>query len=235
MTRFDLHARYRNGAAARAAARPAPLPWFGAQWLTQSGLGLLPALIPALLFLPVVLAPPLNHDVGAVLAFSQRWLGGEHLYTDLIDVNPPLIFVLNLVPAAVAAWTGLDGTRALQLSLLAYGALAWRIGWLVRDRPAEGPAERAFLDVLPALVLLGAGYDFGQREHLMAIGALPYLLCAARRAEGKAPGGRFGAALLAGVAFALKPHFLAIPCLVEAAVLISRSRPGSLEGAALGV
>src|SRR5437879_5027889 len=57
-------------------------------------LRLLPALLPALLFVPFMLAPPLNHDVAAVLSFSERWLAGEQLYSDLIDVNPPLIFVL---------------------------------------------------------------------------------------------------------------------------------------------
>lgn len=75
----------------------------------------LPALLPALLFLPVVLAPPLNHDVAAVLDFSQRWLGGEHLYSDLIDVNPPLIFVLNLIPAGLASWTK-PGSRGRPVS-----------------------------------------------------------------------------------------------------------------------
>jgi hypothetical protein len=48
----------------------------------------LPALIPALLFVPIVLAPPLNHNVAAMLQFSQRWLAGEHLYSDLIDSIP---------------------------------------------------------------------------------------------------------------------------------------------------
>ena len=39
-------------------------------------------LLPALLFLPMVLSPPMNHDVAAVLAFTQRWLGGEKLYSE---------------------------------------------------------------------------------------------------------------------------------------------------------
>ena len=84
----------------------------------------LPALLPALLFVPIVLAPPLNHDVAAVLQFSQRWLAGEHLYSDLIDVNPPLVFVLNLIPAGIAAVLPLDGVTALRLCLFAYGGSA---------------------------------------------------------------------------------------------------------------
>ena len=59
-------------------------------------------LAPAIFFLVTILLPPLNHDVAAVLDFSRRWLGGERLYVDLVDVNPPRIFMLNLVPAAIA-------------------------------------------------------------------------------------------------------------------------------------
>ncbi len=192
------------------------------------------ALLPALLFLPVVLSPPLNHDVAAVLEFAQRWLAGEHLYSELIDVNPPLIFVLNLVPAWLAKVTPLDADLALRLCLLSYGLLCWWLSLRVRDRAREGPIRRAFLDVLPALFLLDAGYDFGQREHLMAVGALPYAICAARRMVGTRPRGDCAIALVAGVAFALKPHFLAVPGLIELAVLFGRIPSGPLLGA-LGV
>ena len=181
-----------------------------------------PALLPLLPFLVLVLLPPLNHDVAAVLQFSQRWVAGAHLYSNLIDVNPPLIFVLNLAPAWIAAHTGLDAVPVLQACLLGFGALCWRLAWLARDRGAEGPVERMLLDILPGLVLLDAGYDFGQREHLMAVAALPYLLAASRRAAGEAPRGRLAIALVAGICFALKPHFLGIPALVEAWLLVRR-------------
>ena len=181
-------------------------------------------LLPALLFLPMILSPPLNQDVAGVLQFSQRWLAGERLYVDLIDINPPLIFVFNLIPAAIAAVTPLDGVLALQGCLFVYGGLCWLLTLWARDRTAEGPVERAFLDSLPALFLCGAGYDFGQREHLMAVAALPYAIAAARRARGEIPRGRFAIALVAGLAFALKPHFLGIPALVELCVLYAVRR-----------
>ena len=179
------------------------------------------AYLPALLFLPVVMSPPANHDAAAVLQFSQRWLAGEGLYTGLIDVNPPLIFILNLLPAAIAAQTPISAIVALRLCVLGYGLLCWRLAWLARDNHAEGGVERAFLDVVPPLFLLAAGYDFGQREHLMVLAAWPYLLTAGRRCAGQAPRGRMAIALIAALGFALKPHFLAIPALVECAVLFA--------------
>ena len=69
----------------------------------------------------------------------------------------------------------------------------------VRDPRAEGRVERTFLSILPALFLFGAGYDFAQREHLMAMAALPYAFAAARRARGEVPRGRIAVSLLAAV------------------------------------
>ena len=194
----------------------------------------LAARMPALLFLLVVLSPPLNHDVAAVLNFSQRWLAGERLYADLIDVNPPLIFVLNLLPAFLAEWTPLDGVQALQLCLLTLGGMSWRLCALLRRDRAEGAAERAALDALVPLALVVSGYDFGQREVIMATCALPYCVLAARRMEGRSTpaGPRLATLLLAAVGFALKPHFLAVAGTVELTVLVRRGlRRGVRDGA----
>jgi hypothetical protein len=214
-----------------------PRPWFA----------LLPALLPALLFLVLVVSPPLNQDVAAVLSFAERMVAGEALYRDLIDVNPPLIFLLNLPAAWLAALTPLDAVQALLLLLLLFCVL---VGWLChRLNPPRGAAEAAMMLVLLPLVLLLAGYDFGQREQIMAAAALPYLFLAERRIEGVPPGlpgighvvampglRRHASAagpgwpvaaactLLAGIGFALKPHFLAVPALVEAVVLLAGAR-----------
>jgi hypothetical protein len=213
--------------------RTAPDLASGLRGALRSALRLLPALLPVLLFVPFVLAPPINHDVAAVLAFSERWLAGEHLYSDLIDVNPPLIYVLNLIPAAIAAATGLDAVIALQACLVAFGLFVWWLALRVRDRAAEGPAERAFLDVLPGLFVFAAGYDFGQREWLMAVAALPYLLAAARRERGERPPLRITIAIVAAIGFSLKPHFLGIPALTEIFVMLGCLRRGATMRAVL--
>ena len=181
-------------------------------------------LLPILLFVPFVLAPPLNHDVAAILNFAERWHAGERLYVDLIDINPPLIFILNRAPAALAAATGLDAVVCLQFSLITLGLVSWGLTLRVRDRPSEGPIERALLDVLPGVFLFTAGYDFGQREHIVTLTALPYLLAAARRSQGASLNAALPAALLAALGILLKPYFLALPALVEAAVFLATRR-----------
>jgi hypothetical protein len=190
----------------------------------------LTAYLPAALLLPVVLAPPLNHDVAAILDFTQRWIGGEPLYTRLLDPNPPLIFVLNLLPAYIGTHTDLDAVVALQACILLLGAAVWWLALRMRRRGDEGSVERSFLDAAPVFVLLGAGYDFGQREHLMTLCAMPYLFLAARRARGEPGSHRIPVVVLAAAGFALKPYFLGIPALVELYVLASLGWRSYLRG-----
>ncbi|MBP0463693.1 hypothetical protein J5Y09_07205 [Roseomonas sp. PWR1] len=198
--------------------RPAVLrPGHGMVWRAV-------ALAPCLFFLVTILLPPINHDVAAVLDFARRWLAGERLYVDLVDVNPPLIFVLNLLPAALARYTPLAQAQAVMLCLLGLAALLWRMAETLRRGRAEGPVESAVLTATVPLLLVMAGSDFGQREVLMAMVAIPYCLLAARRVDGPAPPPRLatGVALVAALGFALKPHFLLIPLLIEALALLRR-------------
>src|SRR5687768_7709758 len=57
--------------------------------------------------------PPINHDTAVLLYIAKSWLGGGQLYVDMIDINTPLVFVLHLLPEAIAAITGIPGTTVL--------------------------------------------------------------------------------------------------------------------------
>src|SRR5262249_19077187 len=66
---------------------------------------------------------------------------------------------------------------------------------------------------------------FGQREHLMFVASAPYLIASMARAEGvRLPtASSLAIGLVAGVFFAMKPYYLAIPAAVE---LFRLARPG---------
>ncbi|WP_424813875.1 hypothetical protein [Roseococcus sp. YIM B11640] len=181
-------------------------------------------LLPAAVFLLTVVSPPLNHDVAAVLDFSMRWRNGEALYRDLIDMNPPLVFMLTRGVIALADMLRLPPIPVLIGCVLALCLMSAVAALPLRRGLAEGAMERRALDFGLPLILLTAGYDFAQREHLMLAAALPYLVLAARRAEGVSASRAtsLAAALLAAVGFALKPHFLILPALVELYVLCRR-------------
>lgn len=220
MTTSDLSPRESSLARARlSSADPAERVL---AWLVPGAFLLLP-----FAWVIAYLIPPLNHDVAVILAISDRWLGGERMYVDMIDVNPPLIFMLNLIPAAVSRLLSTQDTQALVLCVLALALWSSVVSWRMFPTLTEPAARSQHMIFLPLVLFLAVVYPgemYAQREHLMLLGAVPYVMLAAARFDGlKVPRGRLiSIAIVAGLGFALKPHFLAIPLLVEVYLLASR-------------
>lgn len=182
------------------------------------------------------LLPPLNHDAAAVLQFAERMVGGERLYVELFDMNPPMIFWLNSLPVLLDRVTGIGSASALIVCiLLLVAGSSWLLGrWLRRLCGAE-MALSALLIPSAALFLLLAypAHSFAQREHLLAALLLPYLAQATARAgryTHPAPVARTQASInslpaqalvagLAAIGLAMKPQFAAVFVLTELVVL----------------
>src|SRR5271168_405872 len=134
-----------------------------------AGFGLVALAIPCLWGLTYLL-PPLDGDVAAILDFAVRMIDGERLYVDLVDVNPPLIFWLNLAPAWLADRFALDPAVVFVtlVLLLQAASLALCRAPLACLPELRQPGARTLvpLAALFAVLVLPTG-DFGQREHLM--------------------------------------------------------------------
>lgn len=160
---------------------------------------------------------PLNQDAGAILQFSGRWLGGERLYLDLFDINPPMNFMLSLIPAA-ASWI-IGGALVFQEFVVLLAAVAILLAIrLARPILPAGAGRELLVGTAIFTLLAYPGDEFGQREHLLAILSLPYLVVAAARSEGEGRDAAIGVALLAFIGFALKPYFALLPLAVEIVV-----------------
>ncbi len=161
-----------------------------------------------------------NNDVAWYLLAADKWWSGAHLYDDIIEVNPPLVFYLDIPAVILARLVGCPLTEAFVVCVFALITMSLFLTWRVTG---SGFGRNAMLGrgltlaVLVVLVLFPT-WDFGQREHLMLALGLPYTLLTIRRALGS-PCDRPTAALigiLAGAGFSLKPHFLLLPALLEA-------------------
>jgi hypothetical protein len=165
-----------------------------------------------------MMLPPLNHDVAAVLHWSQKLIAGQSLYRDMTDVNPPLIFWLSALPAAAAGITGLSAALCLKIFISVLCLLC-----LLLLRVCTAADGRFLLAAAFALLVLPQ-HSFGQREHLLAIFTLPYLFLSARRWDGLIPslGQALSVAIWAAIGLCLKPHFLLLPILMEGGLLLHR-------------
>lgn len=169
----------------------------------------------------------LNHDVGWVLYSSARMLEGQVFSRDIVAANPPLIWYLNLPPAWLAKATGVSDPTVFRLYVLGLAVLCLTLS----VRSLKGTSwgrdpvlSQSFIALAAVYWLLLSGREFGQREHLMLMLVTPYLLLAAASLSGNhsAIGLSLACGVLAGIGFALKPYFLAVPLLIELHQLLAR-------------
>jgi hypothetical protein len=197
------------------------------------------AFIASLGAMAVVFRPP-NHDVSWYLHMAGVMLNGGTAYVDVVDTNPPLIVMLTMVPVWTARLLGLAPAWAFYAGvfLLAVLSCVWCGRLIMRAWPGASSAAHGLLAVGVVFLLLAFPKgDFGQREHLTVILAMPYVLAAAVRSVGGSLS--TGEAILTGVAgamgFALKPHFLLAWVAVEIAILVHHRRQGSSSRRALAL
>ncbi len=167
----------------------------------------------------------LNHDLSWILESGARMLHGAEFGRDIIAANPPLAWFLALPPAGIADLFGLDPVLTFRLYTATTLAFCLGFVWWSRSKLEAGKGGGAILLLATGYaVFIGCYRDFGQREHLAFAYSLPYVLLAAGRLEGHrfSPGIAIAAGLAAGLGFALKPYFLAVPLLVELMVVLWR-------------
>jgi hypothetical protein len=179
----------------------------------------------------MALLPAAGHDQMWGLYMARMVLHGAKLYgPELFESNPPLIVWLSMLPSAVAGWLHLPETAVGKLFVLGIEAgvaavclrmvRALRVGEISRSVVwALGFVFVAVFAVMPAR-------DFGQRDHILVLLCLPYVLAAAMDAEGMAIPRWVGVGigLAAGVGIGLKPHQALVPVAVETVVIVLRSR-----------
>lgn len=181
----------------------------------------------ALLFIAQIVirwTSEINHDTGWYLYVAAGLLDGKSLYTDFVEVNPPLSMWLTVPPVVLARWTGLAPDRALyvQQFLLTAASLLLAARYLRAIPELQHAARLVLLCLLAFIMLFAPGPDFGQREHLMVLLFLPWLLLRVARASGFKPG-KPEAALIgiaAAVAVCIKPHSAVAVLMVEALLLL---------------
>lgn len=140
---------------------------------------------------------PLNNDV-TFLAWTAKQVLGPPVYgRDILDVNPPLAFMLYSPAAFLAPWTG--HAPAIRLSLMLLSALSIAAFWNSVDRGLRLPLTL----VLALFFVLAFPNHFAQREQVALLLCAPYVA-----GTGKQRGWAVLIGLMAGIGFMIKPHFL---------------------------
>ena len=167
------------------------------------------------------LVQPVWGDQSWLLYAAGRVLDGARLGTDIVETNPPTIIWLSEIPMALSRMIGMLPETMMKICL---GSLiVFSAGWcasMIRRAPHPGSRSMALwlaIGIIYATTVYSWS-DIGQREHIMALLLLPYLVAAATRLDGVSLGAweGFAAGAAALVALSLKPHHVLIIAGVEA-------------------
>lgn len=186
---------------------------------------------PEILFLAGVVATGfaliginLSHDVVWQFWIARQMLGGATLYGDIWELNPPLWFWSALPIEYLGEWLGIAPLRLLILAVVALGGASAML--MTRLANIRAPGHRLLIMAMSFwLCVVNPLFDFGQREQLTLLCALPYVALVIRRRSGDfvPPVLACAIGLLAAYGFALKHYFIAIPLLLEAWLWLSKS------------
>lgn len=156
----------------------------------------------------------LDQDVSYNYLAGMWMLDGQRLYVDMVEINPPLIFYLSMPGAWLARAFGLAAATGLQLWLHLVGLVSLLLCLPLLHR------RRVLVVALPLIIFALPGQAWGQREHLLVIFLLPWLLLRAR-ADGRVAGSAVYP-LFAAVGMLLKPFFVVFPLAVLLGLAWSR-------------
>lgn len=159
----------------------------------------------------LIFAHPLD-DQSWLLYAAGRMLLGTKLYgPTLIETNPPLIIWFSALPDLLAKLLHASPLRMLQAVVCVL--IAFSTAWSLRILRSAGMVGGKVMTCLTVVVILAIessctnSSDFGQREHLLVLLLLPYVLAAILSAETTLGSlERITLGLAAGLAICFKPQ-----------------------------
>ena len=136
--------------------------------------------------------PAVGHDQLWCLYVAQRILHGSKLYgPELLETNPPLIMGMLLLPAALSNLLHLPVTLLFKLGVLLTEIVSALLSLHLYRRLEPKSTSAQLWSIAFAFITIFAvlpARDLGQRDHLLALLCLPYVIAAALDAR-KTPGG----------------------------------------------
>lgn len=176
---------------------------------------------------------PVNHDCAVFLQCAQLLLNGDLPYVDYVEINPPLIQYIHVLPVSLAQWLDVDVAMTFQVFVMGIVLYSAAMMYFVPSESAiKSTAGRLFLAAawLCFSIFVFASGGFGQREHLFLLGYMPYLSCRVNRYEDVPLPYSLSltAGLIGSISILIKPHFTLLAIAVELFMLYRRRRFSAL-------
>lgn len=161
----------------------------------------------------------LSWDVSSLLNMTKQFLNGGNYISDFFTPNSPMIFYLYSPVIFINKYLDIDTVIAFRSYIFILASCSFFMCYcLMRDIVKNDRfTVYAFLLLLLTLFLIFPFYELGQRDDLLFITSLPYLLLTVSRLERNKINDVYAViiGLFAGLGFGIKPQFLIVPVLIE--------------------
>lgn len=169
-------------------------------------------------------------DCAWFLYVAEQLLNGKALYTDIIEVNPPLGMWLVVPIVWAAKQLAINSVAATYTTLLlaSVGTLGLCNRYLRKSSDLNPLARMAFIFCLALCLLFFPAAFFAEREHFIVMLFLPWLflrLIPNQQTQVVPTWERLFVGVLASIAICIKPQSIAAPILVELVLFLRSRRP----------
>lgn len=162
----------------------------------------------------------LKGDVSWLMHLAQLALNGGHYMTDFFEINPPLSFLLYMPAIFIEKSFSISAIVSLRIYIFSLSFVSIFISNRLINKifyKDDCVISSFFFLSLPFVYLILPLNEFGQRENILVILTVPYLLLMAcylgEKKVSPCLSGFVG--FLAGVGFCIKPFFLVSFFLIE--------------------
>ena len=161
----------------------------------------------------------LSGDVGYLLNATNQLLAGGQYGREIFETNPPMILYLYSPVIFLTNLTTINIIYLLPLYITLLTTISLFCSYLLLKK-IFAEQKIVFLMVYYMLIFILfflPAQQYGQREHLLMLGLVPYLFSAIISLEQQKihPFFALGIGLAAGLGIALKPFFLVTPIFIE--------------------
>ena len=170
---------------------------------------------------------PLNEDAYWIIYSTKYILDGGRLYIDIIETNPPLIFIISMIPVSISELLSVSLTSVYILFVILLSFLSSYLIYKVLIYSklfSKKIANYITFGTLFILLIVPSG-DFAQREHFMMIFVLPYIIMSMFRDRVVfSKKLLFVVSLFATLGFNLKPHFYLLFIVIEIFIIFKNRK-----------
>lgn len=162
----------------------------------------------------------INWDVSWGLQLAQRTLAGGTYFKDFFETNPPLVLYLYMPAVIFAKYFSISSILAVRFYIFTLCFCSLLTSYLLIKKifsEKDNTIAKIFYLTIAFVLLIVPMQNFGQREHLLLILTIPYLLLVTCRLQNEwlNPFYAISIGLFAGIGFIIKPFFLMTFVLVE--------------------